>query len=207
MLGRAAVRLGLPALVGELLTGMLLGPSLLGHLAPGSPAGCCRRTVGWLLLALVSALATGGLSAGVVTGSVLRPVAVVLVAVLAGRRLVGAVLRLATRSGGAGPSVADTVVLVLLGAAGTQSLGLEAVLGAIVTSLTAPPILRLGMARVEQTADERPREVAYGSWSQPSTAEPTPTDPATADPAATPPCAAPAAPGPRTSAAPPAPRR
>ncbi|WP_436534829.1 cation:proton antiporter [Actinoplanes sp. HUAS TT8] len=34
-LGRLAVRLGLPALVGELLTGVLLGPSLLGTLTPG----------------------------------------------------------------------------------------------------------------------------------------------------------------------------
>ncbi|WP_264653371.1 cation:proton antiporter [Actinoplanes cyaneus] len=34
-LGRLAVRLGLPALVGELLTGVLLGPSLLGTIAPG----------------------------------------------------------------------------------------------------------------------------------------------------------------------------
>ena len=34
-LGRLAVRFGLPALVGELLTGVLLGPSLLGTLTPG----------------------------------------------------------------------------------------------------------------------------------------------------------------------------
>lgn len=37
-LGRLAARLGLPAVVGELLTGVLLGPSLLGHLAPGLAA-------------------------------------------------------------------------------------------------------------------------------------------------------------------------
>ncbi|MEU4241672.1 cation:proton antiporter [Actinoplanes sp. NPDC026619] len=34
-LGRLAVRIGLPALVGELLTGVLIGPSLLGEFAPG----------------------------------------------------------------------------------------------------------------------------------------------------------------------------
>ena len=34
VLGRVAVRFGLPALVGELLTGVLLGPSLLGAIAP-----------------------------------------------------------------------------------------------------------------------------------------------------------------------------
>ncbi|WJK42575.1 cation:proton antiporter [Solwaraspora sp. WMMA2056] len=34
ILGRLARRIGLPAVVGELLTGVILGPSLLGHLAP-----------------------------------------------------------------------------------------------------------------------------------------------------------------------------
>ena len=34
-LGRLAERVRLPAVVGELLTGVVLGPSLLGHLAPG----------------------------------------------------------------------------------------------------------------------------------------------------------------------------
>jgi Kef-type K+ transport system membrane component KefB len=40
-LGALAERVGLPAIVGELLTGVLLGPSLLGWLAPG--------VAGWLL--------------------------------------------------------------------------------------------------------------------------------------------------------------
>lgn len=34
LLGRLAARAGLPSVVGELLTGVLVGPSLLGHLAP-----------------------------------------------------------------------------------------------------------------------------------------------------------------------------
>jgi Kef-type K+ transport system membrane component KefB len=34
-LGALATRLGLPAVAGELLAGVLIGPSLLGHLAPG----------------------------------------------------------------------------------------------------------------------------------------------------------------------------
>ncbi|MBS2531161.1 cation:proton antiporter [Catenulispora sp. NF23] len=34
LLGRLAGRLGLPAIVGELLAGVLLGPSVLGHLSP-----------------------------------------------------------------------------------------------------------------------------------------------------------------------------
>ncbi|HVQ90287.1 MAG TPA: cation:proton antiporter [Mycobacteriales bacterium] len=35
LLGRLAIRIGLPAVVGELTAGVLLGPSLLGHVAPG----------------------------------------------------------------------------------------------------------------------------------------------------------------------------
>lgn len=41
LLGAVAERVGLPAIVGELLTGVLLGPSLLGRLAPG--------VAGWLV--------------------------------------------------------------------------------------------------------------------------------------------------------------
>lgn len=41
LLGRAAVRLGMPAVIGELCVGLLLGPSLLEHVAPG--------VAGWLL--------------------------------------------------------------------------------------------------------------------------------------------------------------
>jgi Kef-type K+ transport system membrane component KefB len=41
LLGRLAGRFGLPAIVGELAAGMLLGPSLFGWLAPG--------VSGWLL--------------------------------------------------------------------------------------------------------------------------------------------------------------
>jgi K+:H+ antiporter len=40
-LGRLAERLGMPAIVGELVTGVILGPSVLGHVAP--------RFAGWLL--------------------------------------------------------------------------------------------------------------------------------------------------------------
>ena len=38
VLGRAAVRLGMPAIVGELAAGLILGPSLLQHLTPGPAA-------------------------------------------------------------------------------------------------------------------------------------------------------------------------
>jgi Kef-type K+ transport system membrane component KefB len=35
-LGVAATRMGLPSVVGELLAGFILGPSLLGNIAPGA---------------------------------------------------------------------------------------------------------------------------------------------------------------------------
>jgi Kef-type K+ transport system membrane component KefB len=252
LLGRVAVRFGLPALVGELLTGVVLGPTLLGNLAPGLTgwllpaepdqmhlldgvgqfgvvllvgvagahldlAGLRRRratalrisgfglalplilgvsagllapdqlvadgsdrwtfaffvavamsvtaipviakaladmrlmhrdigqliltagmiddTVGWFGLALVSAMATSGLTTGTVVESVVELVAVVLFARLVGRRVIGWVMRAAARSGDTGPPVAAAAVLILLGAAGTQSLGLEAVFGAFLTGI------------------------------------------------------------------------
>jgi Kef-type K+ transport system membrane component KefB len=39
------------------------------------------------------------------------------------------------------------------------------VLVAIVTSLMAPPLLRLAMSRVEQSDDERLREIEHEAWS------------------------------------------
>ena len=252
LLGRLAVRFGLPALVGELLTGVVLGPSLLGHLAPGFAgwllptdpdqmhlldalgqfgvlllvgvagahldlAGLRRRratalrisafglvvpltlgigaglvaprqlvadgsdrltfalfigvamsvtaipviakaladmrllhrdvgqliltagmiddTVGWFGLALVSAMATSGLTGGTVATSVLELVLVVLFALMVGRHVIRWVMRAAARSGETGPMVAAAVVLIILGAAGTQSLGLEAVFGAFLTGI------------------------------------------------------------------------
>lgn len=252
LLGRLAVRFGLPALVGELLTGVVLGPSLLGHLAPGFTdwllpaepdqmhlldgvgqfgvvllvgvagahldlAGLRRRrntalrvsafglalpltlgvsagllapdqlvadgservtfaffvgvamsvtaipviakaladmrllhrdigqliltagmiddTVGWFGLALVSAMATSGLTGATVAESVLELVAVVVFAWLIGRHVIRRVMRRAAASGETGPPVAAAVVLILLGAAGTQSLGLEAVFGAFLTGI------------------------------------------------------------------------
>lgn len=237
LLGRLAVRCGLPPLVGELLTGLLLGPSVLGALpgraeqahlldgigqfgmlllvgvvgaqldpavlrrhrsvavrvsaaglllplalgtgagllAPDRLVGADRGTfalfagvamavsavpviaktladlgllhrdvgqlaltagvvddaVGWLLLALVSALATGGLSAAVGARAVLGLAAAVAVAAAAAplvRRVFG-------RLPDAGPATAVAVVLVLAGAAGTQALGREPVFGAFLAGL------------------------------------------------------------------------
>jgi Kef-type K+ transport system membrane component KefB len=250
VLGRLAERLGLPAIVGELLTGMVLGPSLLGHLAPGASAwllpaqaeqmhlldavgqlgvlllvgvtgthldlnmlrrqGATAATVsltglvlpltfgvalglilppslspksqwvfalflgvamcvsaipviaktlsdmrllhrnvgqltlaagmiddaaGWLLLSIVSAAATVGVSTARVSLAVGYLVAFVVFAATAGRVLVRWAMTWAARRGDPGPAVAAGVVIVLLGAVTTHALGMEPVFGAFVAGI------------------------------------------------------------------------
>ncbi|NEB78410.1 cation:proton antiporter [Streptomyces sp. SID14478] len=95
-------------------------------------AGVIDDVVGWFLLSIVSAMATAGLSSGTLATSLLYPVGVVLAAWLVGRPLVKAALRAAGRSASAAPTVATAALIVLLGAAATQALHLEAVFGAFV---------------------------------------------------------------------------
>jgi Kef-type K+ transport system membrane component KefB len=86
--------------------------------------------VGWLLLSVVSAMATTGVRAGNIMLSVAYLIGVVVFAWTIGRPVVGAVLRLSARSKEPGVMIAAVVVLVILASAGTQALGMEAVLGA-----------------------------------------------------------------------------
>ncbi|MCG0063914.1 cation:proton antiporter [Streptomyces tricolor] len=98
-------------------------------------AGVVDDIVGWFLLSVVSAMATAGLTAGVMATAVLYPVGVVLFALLIGRPLVGAALRRAGRAEGATPTIMTVVVLVLFGAAATQAMELEAIFGAFVVGV------------------------------------------------------------------------
>ncbi|WP_426504983.1 cation:proton antiporter [Dactylosporangium sp. McL0621] len=251
-LGRLAVRLGLPALVGELLTGVILGPSLLGAWSPGAlrwlfpddasqlhlvdavgqigvlllvgvtgaqldtamirrrgltgvrvslsglllplalgigagflvpaallsgrtdrwvfalflgvamcvtaipviaktladmgllhrdigqltlAAGSVDDAIGWFLLSIVAAAATTGVHAGSVALSVLYLLGFLAAALLIGRPLVRRVMRVAARSAEGGVRVTVAVILVLLGAAATQSMGMEALFGAFVAGI------------------------------------------------------------------------
>ncbi|MFF4646641.1 cation:proton antiporter [Streptomyces sp. NPDC001389] len=95
-------------------------------------SGVIDDVVGWFLLSVVSAMATAGLTAGRLAASLLYPACVVLLALLVGRPLVRRALRAAGRSPEPGPAVAVAALTVLLGAAGTHALGLEAVFGAFV---------------------------------------------------------------------------
>ena len=98
-------------------------------------AGMVDDAVAWFLLSVVSAMATVGLHQGPLTRSVLYLVGFVVVAGLVGRPLVRAVMRLAGRSTESGPTITTAVVLVLVGAAVTQSLRMEAVFGAFVAGI------------------------------------------------------------------------
>jgi Kef-type K+ transport system membrane component KefB len=264
LLGRLAVRFGMPAVVGELCAGVLLGPSILDHLAPGLSGwllpkdagqfhlldavgqigvlllvgitgmhldfGLVRRrgvtatrvsvaglviplglgigcgyllpvsllaradrhvfalflgvamcvsaipviaktlldmrlmhrdigqltlaaatvddAFGWLMLSVVSAMATTGLRAGAVTRSLLYLAFVVVFAVAVGRPVVRWVLRLAARSTEDGPTVGVVVVLLVLSAAGTHALGLEAVFGAFLCGILIGSVGELDRARL-----------------------------------------------------------
>src|SRR5262245_9849027 len=50
LLGEAAQRIGQPAVIGELLAGLLLGPSVIGLIAPGDPILGAFATLGVLIL-------------------------------------------------------------------------------------------------------------------------------------------------------------
>jgi Kef-type K+ transport system membrane component KefB len=266
-LGRIAMRLGLPALVGELLTGVLLGPSLLGAFAPGllsfmlpsdavqlhlldavgqlgvlllvgitgvqldvamlrrrgvtgvkvsvsglllplalgigagflAPAallsdgtsrwvfalflgvamcvtaipviakiladmgllhrdlgqltlaaGSIDDAVGWFLLTIVSAAATTGVSGGDVALHAAYLVLFVIAALVVGRPIVRWAMRFAGRAGDAGARITLAVVLILLGSAATQMMGMEALFGAFVFGVL------IGQARAAEEPDLRP---------------------------------------------------
>ncbi|MFI6482504.1 cation:proton antiporter [Nonomuraea sp. NPDC050663] len=98
-------------------------------------AGMVDDAFGWFMLSIVSAMATTGLRVGQITLSLISLVALVPFSIWIGRPLVRWVMRLASRSSEPGPSLATAVVLVLLSAAATHALGLEAILGAFLCGI------------------------------------------------------------------------
>ncbi|MCW2881638.1 MAG: sodium/hydrogen exchanger [Sphaerisporangium sp.] len=106
--------------------------------------------VGWLLLSVVSAMATTGVRAGNIVLSIGYVIAVIAVAMLV-RPLVRAALRAADRADAArdgGVTVTLVVILLLLGAAATQALKLEAVFGAFVCGIVISSCGTLNAARL-----------------------------------------------------------
>ncbi|AIG76788.1 Putative membrane protein [Amycolatopsis japonica] len=104
--------------------------------------------VGWLLLSVVSALAVTGLVAGQVAFSIAGLLVVLLLTVVAGRPLVNASLRLASRSSEQGPGIATVVVLLLLAAAGTHAMGMEPVLGTLLCGILIGSSKHVDLARL-----------------------------------------------------------
>lgn len=98
-------------------------------------AGILDDVFGWVMLSIVSAMATTGLRAGHVVISLMYLAVVVLFSVTIGRPLVRAALRVAARSPDSGPTIATVGVMVFLGAAATHAMGLEAVFGAFVCGI------------------------------------------------------------------------
>jgi Kef-type K+ transport system membrane component KefB len=98
-------------------------------------AGVVDDAVAWLLLSVISAMATIGISAGQISTSVVSLAGFVAVAAFVGRPVVHTALRAAGRSPESGPVIATAVVVIVLGAAATQALGMEAVFGAFVAGL------------------------------------------------------------------------
>ncbi|MEV4483228.1 cation:proton antiporter [Micromonospora coxensis] len=91
--------------------------------------------VGWLLLSLVAAAATVGLTVGTVGLTVGYLLGFVVFAATVGRVVVRTVMERAARSGEPGPAVAGAVIIVLVGAVITHSLGMEALFGALVAGV------------------------------------------------------------------------
>ncbi|SDD38456.1 Kef-type K+ transport system, membrane component KefB [Actinokineospora iranica] len=98
-------------------------------------AAAVDDVVGWLLLSVVSAMATTGVRTGQVLVAVGSVLLVVVVAYLLGRPLVRGALRAANRSEDSGPTVAVVSILLLLSAAATHAMKLEAILGAFVCGI------------------------------------------------------------------------
>jgi K+:H+ antiporter len=129
------VALGLSAIpvIAKTLMDMHLLHRDIGQLIIGAAA--VNDIAGWLMLSVVSAMAVTGLWSGRLALTVVYLVAVLAIAMLAGRPVGWVMRRLTERGSGPGTCLALTVVLLMLCAAGTQALGLEAILGAFLVGI------------------------------------------------------------------------
>lgn len=98
-------------------------------------AGMVDDTIGWFLLSLVSAMATGGIRAGQIALSVGYMVGIAVLTLTIGQAVVRGVMRLTARAAEPGPTVTAAVILILLAGAATQALGFEAILGAFLCGI------------------------------------------------------------------------
>jgi Kef-type K+ transport system membrane component KefB len=94
-------------------------------------AAAVDDVLGWLLLSVVSALATTGFRVGQLVFAVGGLVAVLVITVVVGRPVVAKTLGTTGRSN----AVAPVVALLILAAAGTQAFGMEGLLGALLCGI------------------------------------------------------------------------
>ena len=105
----------------------------VGQLTMGSAS--LQDAVGWLLLSLSASVAVHGADPRHMAAIGVRLVAFLAVAATAGRLAVRAVLRTVERAAEPGLATATGVIVVVLGAAAAQAVGLEAVFGAFVAGV------------------------------------------------------------------------
>ncbi|MFI6684110.1 cation:proton antiporter [Streptomyces sp. NPDC050485] len=115
-------------------------------------AGVVDDVIGWLLLSVVSAMATVGVRAGAVASSVGLLAIAVLVTATVVRPLVRRALARCRRSPENGPTIATAVVTIVLSAAATQAMGFEAAFGAflgglVIGSVNTADLVRLAPLR------------------------------------------------------------
>ena len=97
--------------------------------------GMVDDIAGWFLLSILSAMVTSGIRAGSVALALACLACTVLFAVLLGPRVVRSFVKVAAGREGTGPITGAVVVLILLAAAGTHVMPLEAVLGAFLCGI------------------------------------------------------------------------
>lgn len=107
-------------------------------------AGMVDDAIGWLLLSVVSAMATVGVSTGKVA-IMLLSLCLVLAAAVAARPAVRTIL---ARTADPGATTSLIVVMVLLSAAGTHALGLEPIFGAFLCGLVVSSVGGIDPARL-----------------------------------------------------------
>jgi Kef-type K+ transport system membrane component KefB len=123
-------------------------------------AATIDSAVGWFLLSLVSAMAVHALGPGQALTAALTLVAFVAAVWFAGRPLVRLALRLAARADEPGPVNATAAIIILLGAAAAQALGLEAAFGALLAGILITTPKRLADRGEEQGAGRPADRVA-----------------------------------------------
>lgn len=97
--------------------------------------GTIDDAVGWLLVSVVTAMATTGVGAHEIATPLWHLAVVILVLLTGGRWVVRWVMNWAARSGSRGTTIATTVILLVLAGAGAQALGFEAVFGAFLCGI------------------------------------------------------------------------